>query len=53
VLREVVQPVGIMWLDGEIVIHIIEPAEGFMGYLVECHFLKALCEEVGDNREQW
>jgi hypothetical protein len=31
----------------------MEPANGLMGYLVECHLLKALHEEVGDNKRQW
>jgi hypothetical protein len=35
-------------------VHTSESREGIMGYLVECHFPKALSEpeEVGNDRKQ-
>jgi hypothetical protein len=53
VVIEVLQPVGTMGPDDETVIHIMEPAEGLMGCAAECHFLRVLHEEVGDNKKQW
>jgi hypothetical protein len=53
VVREVHQPVGIMRLDDETVIHTMEAAEGLTGCPVECHFLRVFDEEVGDNKKQW
>lgn len=37
-----------MWWDNDSVIHIMEPANGLMGYL-----LKPLHEEAFDNKRQW
>jgi hypothetical protein len=35
-----------MWLDDDSVIHIMEPVNGLIGHLVECHLLKALMEKL-------